>query len=226
VKVAVTGASGFLGSAAVRALPGRGMEVAAVSRQALADPPAADVLIHLAESGDRRQVESGGERYRAEVLGQLDVLLRRGYRTSIYVSSAVVYGDASSAAHKESDAPRPADAYARLKLLCETRTLDAGGVVLRVANVYGPGMAPRNVISTVLAQIPGEGPLRVMDESPRRDFLWIGDLAAALACAAQRAAGPAIFNIGSGIATSIGASPAKPGARSCPRSLPTANPAC
>lgn len=200
----VTGASGFLGSAAVRALRSHGMEVAEVSRQALAHAPTGDVLIHLAESGDRRFADAGGERYKAEVLGHLDTLLGNGYRTPIYISSALVYGDASSDPHKESDAPRPADAYAHLKVLCETRALDRGAAVLRVANVYGPGMAPNNVISTVLGQIPGRGPLRVMDQAPRRDFLWIGDLAEALVSAALRAAGPAILNIGSGVATSIG----------------------
>jgi UDP-glucose 4-epimerase len=88
--------------------------------------------------------------------------------------------------------------------LCETHALDRGAVVLRVANVYGRGMAANNVVSTVLAQIPGRGPLKVMDEAPQRDFLWIGDLAEALASAALRAAGPAILNISTGVATSIG----------------------
>ena len=204
MKAVLTGATGFLGAAALRVLSARGVEVVAVSRQALAEPPDGDVLIHLAESSDQRLAAARGESYQAEVLGRLDTLLRRRYRRPIYISSALVYGEDSSTPHREADAPQPTGAYARLKLLCEARVLDAGGVVLRVANVYGPGMARNNVVSTVLSQIPGEGPLRVMDETPRRDFLWIGDLAEALACAAERGAGPVILNIGSGVATSVG----------------------
>jgi UDP-glucose 4-epimerase len=115
-----------------------------------------------------------------------------------------VYGDHSPAPHPESDPPEPSDAYTRLKLRCEARVLEARGVVLRVSNVYGPGMAPNNVVSTVLAQASGDGPLQVLDETPRRDFVWIDDVAEALARAVERAVGPAIINIGSGVGTSVG----------------------
>lgn len=215
MKVVLTGASGFLGGAALRALRRRKIDVAAVSRRAMpdaeavrvtsyADAPQGDVLVHLAEARDRQLVLAAGERYEAEALSQLDALLRKGYRAFVYISSALVYGEDSDKAHVESDAVQPRDPYTRTKLLCEARTLEHGGVVLRVANTYGPGMAPNNVVSAVLEQVPGEGPLKVLDQGPQRDFVWVDDVGDALACAAAQARGPAKFNIGSGIATSVG----------------------
>jgi UDP-glucose 4-epimerase len=215
VSVVVTGASGFLGTAALRALRARALDVVAVSRRAVAErgavrvadyseAPQGTVLVHLAEGRDRQQVQAGGEAYEAGVLYQLEGLLRNAYRKVVYASSALVYGDHSPAPHTESDAPQPSDPYTRLKLRCEARVLEARGVVLRVSNVYGPGMAPNNVVSAVLAQASGGGPLQVLDDTPRRDFVWIDDVGEALARAVERAAGPAIINIGSGVGTSVG----------------------
>ena len=48
---------------------------------------------------------------------------------------------------------------------------------MRLANVYGPGMAANNVMSDILGQVPGDGPLVVRDIAPVRDYLWIEDAA-------------------------------------------------
>ena len=204
MRVVVTSASGFLGGAAVRALRACGMDVSEVPRERLDDPPVGDVLIHLAEPGDRRVAEVGGERYRAQILERLERLLAKGYPKLVYISSAVVYGDRSMHAHSESDAVEPTDAYAVLKSQCEERALAHGAVVLRVANVYGLGMAQGSVMAAVLGQIPGQGPLRVLDDAPRRDFVWVEDLGHAVTCATQCAVGPSIYNIGTGVGTSVG----------------------
>ena len=63
-------------------------------------------------------------------------------------------------------------------------------------------MSPRNVVSTVLAQIPGTGAVEVLDDSPVRDFLWVEDAAEALATMAL-ATPNGIYNVGSGSGTTI-----------------------
>ncbi len=63
---------------------------------------------------------------------------------------------------------------ARLSSRCSNRRR---GAVARLSNLYGSGMSSRNVISTILGQIPGPGPLVVMHTIPVRDFLWVDDAA-------------------------------------------------
>jgi UDP-glucose 4-epimerase len=73
-----------------------------------------------------------------------------------------------------------------------------------LSNLYGAGMAPDTIVAEILAQIPGNAPLAVRDAKPVRDFLWVDDAAAGMADLAQSALG-GVFNLGTGIGTSIAA---------------------
>jgi UDP-glucose 4-epimerase len=89
-----------------------------------------------------------------------------------------------------------------MKHAAEGLVLQRGGVAARLANIYGPGMPATNVLSDILAQLATDGPVKVMDDSPVRDFLWLDDAAAALATMALKSAA-GVFNVGTGIGTSI-----------------------
>jgi UDP-glucose 4-epimerase len=82
------------------------------------------------------------------------------------------------------------------------------GIVVRLANVYGPGMSNNNVISAILRQIPGKDRLEVMDTSPVRDFIWVEDAAEGIVALAlsnfKQNNKIKLFNIGTGVGTSIG----------------------
>ena len=73
---------------------------------------------------------------------------------------------------------------------------------MRLANLFGVGMSTNNVMSDIIAQMPGEGPLRVRDDSPIRDFLSVSDAVSALGQIVERDI-TGIVNVGSGIGTSI-----------------------
>jgi nucleoside-diphosphate-sugar epimerase len=107
----------------------------------------------------------------------------------VYASSAAVYGDGVSRPRRTDEPVIPVNAYARAKAICEAEVLAAGGAVARLANLYGPGMAANNVISDILRQIPGTGPLTVRDGAPVRDYLWVDDAARGIADLASTRAG-------------------------------------
>lgn len=217
-RLVVTGASGFLGAHLGRMADAGDLEVLLVSRSArangsgggkhvrvddYADTPEGDLLVHLAESNDPSAVSDGGDRHRDESRRVLDALLAKSYDRAVYASSALVYGDAHAHDHREDEPIRATSAYAALKLECETIVTASGGVALRLANVYGPGMNRQNVVSHILEQVGGPGPVTVRDTGPIRDYLWVDDAAAAfLRMANCRESG--VFNVGTESSWSVG----------------------
>ena len=211
----MTGASGFLGTAVTRALSDRiEVDVVPVARRALrngvrvtdySEAPAADVLVHLAQDPDRGRVNAAGTATEDSAVATLEALLSKGYERVVFASSAAVYGHASDQPHSPNDAVVANDAYARMKLRSEREVQERRGAAVRLANAYGPGMAATNVLGIILSQIPGEGPLRVQDVVPVRDFLWVDEAAegfARLACGDFDL--PPVVHLGTGVGTSVG----------------------
>lgn len=210
----MTGASGFLGSALLRqfALLHPDVEIIGVTRQSLpglvhvgnyAESPRGDVLVHLAEVNDRQRVREAGPSYEKAVADTLDSLLEKGFGRVVYASSAVLYGDEGAVPKRPIDPIYPDDAYTRIKSFSESVVVaQPGGAIARMVNLYGPGMGQSNVLNDVLAQLAGEGPIRILNASPIRDFLWIEDAARAIASMALGQP-VGIFNVGTGIGTSI-----------------------
>lgn len=219
LKVVVTGASGFLGNYVLQRLAIRqDVEAIAVSRREIAgwcrvsdysQSPTGDVLIHLAEDNDRARVGKVGRIYEEKMLSTLEALLAKGYRRVVYASSSVLYDDSESRAHFPNDPIQSNDAYARIKRLSELAVLNSpAGVVVRLANIYGPGMSISNVMSVILRQIYCEGSLKVMDTNPVRDFLWVEDAAEGIVELAlfqfMNDNKCRLYNLGTGVGTSIG----------------------
>lgn len=211
-SVTLTGASGFIGREVAVALKVAGMHPICVSRATregmfkVADyrsSPVADILIHLAEERDRVRSTAAGPDYIDRMTETTAALCGRGYGRIIYVSSAVVYGDRITTARQENEPAEPGDLYSTAKLVCERLVTKAGGTVVRLANVFGPGMASSNVLYTILTQVGQRGPMQVRDISPIRDYVWIDDVTAALVALTL---GPAsgVYNVGSGRGTSVG----------------------
>jgi UDP-glucose 4-epimerase len=215
LKVVVTGASGFIGSHLVSYLSTKkNVEVVALSRKQTsyshlvldyADSPEGDVLIHLAESNSNESFLTNGK----NSLNTIEVLSRKRYRRIIYISSAVLYGDGSSIIHSPKDQIFLNTSYAKEKFFSEKVVLrNSNGTVLRLANVYGPNMSKKSVLSQILEQLPKKVDLEVRDVNAIRDFIWIEDIVQGISVVALNNLNlekeSQIYNLGTGVGTSIG----------------------
>lgn len=211
MKVIVTGASGFLGAAVIRALTRTGAQVIGVSRRtggnwqtvaSYADAPDGDALIHLAEDSLRSRVNAAGSTYFHEALATLSRLLDKKYDRVVYASSAVLYGDHIVTPRCVGEPIIVNDTYTKVKAAAEVAVCESGHIAARLGNLYGPGMSQTTVIGTIMSQLDGDSDLVVLDDSPVRDFLWIDDAAKAMAALAlSRHSG--IVNIGTGVGTTV-----------------------
>lgn len=215
MRLVVTGASGFLGKALVVEANSRKWEVIAVSRRFCAPPPGVefhqvanymdtppgDCIVHLAEDSDMfsslYQIE--------EMMDQenlLETLAKKSSLGVVYASSSAVYGCGATLPLLESAPTMGYNDYVINKIKHENINLNCNGIVLRFSNIFGPQMSESTVISDILKQLPGSGPVKLKSLTPIRDFLWIEDAVKAV-CDIVENGDQGIFNIGSGVGTSI-----------------------
>ncbi|EOD65359.1 NAD-dependent epimerase/dehydratase family protein [Amycolatopsis vancoresmycina] len=215
-RLAVTGATGFVGGAVCRAATAAGWQVTAFGRRAaaddrhlggaayrswdvgaakLADPPDVDAVVHCAASPTGTGVAA--EVWRTSLLGTHHVLVSFPDSRIVHVSSASVYDPFRPTVRaKEHEAPvsRYLSAYAAAKAAAERLVLAVADrpVVLRPHAVYGPGdptLLPRLLRNVRAGRLPVPGHGRVLIS-----MTAVGALARACLLAA---AGPAagVFNI-------------------------------
>ncbi|MEU1286421.1 NAD(P)-dependent oxidoreductase [Kitasatospora sp. NPDC005856] len=158
--VALTGATGFIGSGVLAALAARGVRVRALARKPpqdaapgtawvpgdLADPAVleelctgAGALVHLASrvAGGAEECEAVNDRGTAALMA---AATRAGVRRIVHLSTAAVYGEGPHAGIAVDEVtPAPLSEASRTRLLGERHALAAGGYVLRPGLVTGTG---------------------------------------------------------------------------------------
>jgi UDP-glucose 4-epimerase len=145
-----------------------------------------------------------------------DAIRRQGTRIPVvYASSAAVYGDAATVPIAETEPCTPLSAYGADKYGCELHARVASHVHaipttgLRFFNVYGPRQDPKSpysgVISIFCERIAAGAPIKIFgDGQQTRDFVYVTDVVAALLAAmALRPAGSPVFNVCTGVPTSV-----------------------
>ncbi len=220
IDAVVTGADGFIGRALVERLTHDGQNIFAAGRSArrMEDPlfweelPAARTLYHLA--GKTYVPDSWrdpGGFVTANVVGTQNALTWcKRHEARLVLASAYIYGLPERLPIHEEDPVKPNNPYAMSKHLAEQLCAFASEyekidvAVLRLFNVYGPGQRGDFLIPTLLSQIVSGGEVKVMDLTPRRDFVFIDDVIEAFVRAANAPQGFHRFNIGSGQSHSVG----------------------
>jgi UDP-glucose 4-epimerase len=197
------------------------------------DPAAAEVvgatapqvLIHLAAQMDvRRSVEDPMYDASVNTLGTLNLVeavRARSPRTRVVFASTggALYGDNTTPPNFEDFKKDPESPYAVSKLSAELylayygRVHKLDTVAMRFGNVYGPRQDPHGeagVVAIFCGRILEGRPLTIFgDGRQTRDYVYVGDVAEALWCAATKPLPPIglldarAFNVGTGIGTSV-----------------------
>lgn len=231
MRAVVTGGAGFIGSNLVDALVERGDDVTVVDNFASGKRENlnagatllehdiretfsvdADVVFHLAAQADvQTSMKRPGYDAAVNVVGTVNVLAAAPGAQVIFASSGGAgYGECPVAATE--DAPfLPLSPYGIAKKCGEeylagwNRIHDTSHVSLRFANVYGERQdsgLEGGVVAIFLERMArGEETVIFGDGEQQRDFVYVGDIVAALLATVGRSGGP--YNIGTGSATSV-----------------------
>lgn len=132
----------------------------------------------------------------------------RNNRARLVFCSAYLYGNQVANPIKEDSLILPNNPYALSKKLAEDLCIfyqeyfKLEVKILRPFNVYGPGQREEFLLPLILRQIKQGNAIRVKDLFPKRDYIYVDDLANAF-IAALRKEKSGIYNVGSGKSTSV-----------------------
>ena len=215
----MSGASGFIGHHLLPTLRAAGHEVIAMSRADgdVADPRAwaslttAECVVHLAaRSFVPDSWREPGEYMRTNLLGTTCALeYCRAHHARLVFLSSYMYGVPDRLPISEAAPIVARNPYALSKKLAEeacrfyAESLAVDVTVLRPFNVYGPGQAEPFLVPFLIRQLREGNVIRVKDLMPRRDYVYVEDVVAAILLAVAGVSGFRVFNVGSGRSHSV-----------------------
>lgn len=177
-----------------------------------------DAVFHLAAKVSiRSSVEGFSDDARNNIMGtlnMLDCIKNSGVKKLIYASSMAVYADSPKPDPvSEKYTTEPISPYGISKLASEKYCLNLADtfgidtICLRYFNTYGTGqtLTPYVGVMTIFINnlLEGKPPVIFGDGEQRRDFIWVGDIVKASTLALRSPVKKGIFNIGTGIDTSV-----------------------
>jgi UDP-glucose 4-epimerase len=126
----------------------------------------------------------------------------------VLASTADVYA-VNDEPHSEDDVPAPTGVYGISKLAAEqllaswVQRTSAVGVAARLFNIYGPGETNPHVLPDICAGLRAGDLLRLGNLTPRRDYIYVDDVARVFADLAAHPDPPAEVNVGTGRTASV-----------------------
>jgi nucleoside-diphosphate-sugar epimerase len=230
-RVLVTGGTGFIGRYVVDVLIARGYETHVVGRHESNDLPSVVTFwqADLLEAGQARRVVAAARpshlvhlawiteagRYWDDPLNDAwadasialhDAFAAAGGKRALHAGSCAEYEWGDTALDEDATPIRPASRYGRSKdkvrRAIEERS-DAHSAWARIFFLYGPGQGPGRLVADAAAAVVRGLPTPAPLAGDRRDYLYAGDVAEALADVLESEhRGP--INIASGEATGLG----------------------
>lgn len=187
MRIAVTGAGGFIGSALTQMLAGEGHEVLPLSRNALSGPDLSGVetVVHCAALAHRTGAERPDAATFDAVNHRLAVELAArakaaGVKRFVFVST--IYTVAGNPSPLTPDMPlKPRDDYGRAKARAETDLRELSGIEIVIARpvlVYGP--RARANLKALIRLCDSGLPLPFGLANNRRSFVSLENVARAL----------------------------------------------
>ncbi len=175
-----------------------------------------ELVCHLAAQIDvRASVACPAHDAQVNVVGTVNVLeaaRRVGARLVFCSTGGAIYGREAPIPCPETVVPVPESPYGIAKFCAEqyvglyNRLHGATHAVLRFANVYGPRQDPTGeagVIAIFCSRaLEGKAPTVYGDGTQTRDYVYVGDVVAAVLAAADSGR-PGIWNVGTGTETSV-----------------------
>lgn len=190
MRVAVTGATGFVGRTLSPALRDSAHDVIPLD---VRDPAnvkrcgEVDAVVHLAAIAHRRANPHDIRRVNVELARQVGEAAAAGGARMVFLSSVKVHGESTTAPLRETCAFAPGDVYGESKAQAEEALRRVPGLrlaVLRPPLVYGPGVKA-NFLAMMSAIARGL-PLPLASIRNRRSLIYVGNLVdAVIACLAQ-----------------------------------------
>lgn len=143
----------------------------------------------------------------------IDTCVAAGVRRIVFVSSSSVYGLQDATPIPESAATDPISSHGIQKLTIEKYLLlarferDLDVRIIRLGNPFGPGQdlyGRQGFVAIAIGKIMADEPLLLRAKgAPIRDFIFIDDVARALALVGFAAAVPPVMNLGTGLGHSL-----------------------
>jgi len=177
-----------------------------------------EAVIHCAAQKDPiTSVRQPLEDCRTNVLATLNLLeLCREHGVGHFVlasTGGAIYGNAPEIPTPESCRPQPISPYgvgkraAELYLQCYRETHGLRGAAVRYANVYGPRQLRTGesaVVPIFFEAMLNGVPLRIYGQGEQtRDFVYVSDVTDATLAALDYTGPDAVFNVGTGVETTI-----------------------
>ncbi len=174
------------------------------------------VLHHAAQANVRVSVDDPVHDAEANIVVGVKLIQacrRAGVRRILFASSGgTVYGEQERFPCDEGHPLRPLSPYGCSKVAVEqflgayARIGDLEPVILRYANVYGPRQDPAGeagIVAILAERFLGGAPPKIFgDGSQTRDYVYVGDIAAVNRAVIGNWT-PGIYNVGTGIETSL-----------------------
>ena len=221
-EIGLYGGSGFIGTqfqsmierqsnynnSQIHMIPHRGsseeIKIALEKLDALSNSNTTTSLLYLAENNEISKADKISSNYIENNVRRLKFIISNTRSKLIYASSVAIYGDLSEIPHSPSEKLNIINTYSKSKFECEKLVLQAGGVVARLSNIYGPGMSKKNIISDILKQIKVKGidSINIIDGSPIRDMIHISDVTSCL-LSMTKIQKKGIYNIATGTSISM-----------------------